>query len=196
MICLHQMPKTNCFSTEDNQVSKKFWGRIPLNHAAALFMFQKKGNLQKLIYELKYNRKPEVGYFLGKLLAYAIADSSYIKNLDLIIPVPLHIKKERLRGYNQSFLIAKGIKEVLNTKIDTTSLVRIENTDSQTRKKRFSRWENMMNSFALTKESQLKNKHILLVDDVITTGATLEACTQKLLIVDGVKVSIAAIAVV
>ena len=103
-------------------------------------------------------------------------------------------KKERLRGYNQSKYIAKGLKEIVHIKMNTRSLIRTENTDSQTRKKRFSRWENMMNSFALQKTKKLENKHILLIDDVVTTGATLEACAQKLLEIRGVKVSIITIA--
>ena len=116
--------------------------------------------------------------------------------MDYIIHVPLHQKKEKLRGYNQSKYIVMGIQEIVNIKVNNKLLIRTENTDSQTRKKRFSRWENMMNSFHLKQTNQLQNKHILLVDDVVTTGATLEACAQKLLEITGVKVSIITIAVV
>ena len=123
-------------------------------------------------------------------------ESLFFCDLDYIIPVPLHPKKEKLRGYNLSKYIVKGIQEVINLDVNNKLLIRIENTDSQTRKKRFRRWENMMNSFRLKQTDKLQNKHILLVDDVVNTGATLEACAQKLLAVKGVKVSIITIAVV
>ncbi len=193
--CLHQTPRTDCFLETENQVSKKFWGRIKLENAAALFQFNKDGNAQKLIHKLKYEDGKSTGIFLGKQLAFAINDSDFFNDIKVIIPVPLHPKKERLRGYNQSDFIAKGINEILKIKVNKKSLLRIENTDSQTRKKRFSRWKNMMNSFALKDARRLKNKHILLIDDVVTTGSTLEACAQKLQEIEGVKISIATIAV-
>ena len=155
----------------------------------------KKKVARKLIYQLKYEGGKSVGIFLGKQLGYALKESSFFSNIDYIIPIPLHPTKEKLRGYNQSKYIAKGIQEILQIKVNTKVLIRTENTDSQTRKKRFSRWENMMNSFALKRPETLIDTHILLVDDVVTTGATLEACTQKLLEIEGVRVSIATIAV-
>ena len=123
-------------------------------------------------------------------------ESLFFCDLDYIIPVPLHPKKEKLRGYNQSKYIAKGIQEIVNIEVNNKLLIRTENTDSQTRKKRFSRWENMMNSFRLKQTDQLQNKHVLLLDDVVTKGATLEGCAKKLLAIKGVKVRIITIAVV
>ena len=193
--CLHKTPKTNCFKQRENEVSKIFWGRSKLENAAALFTFNKDGNAQKLIHTLKYEEGKNVGIFLGEQLGFAIKESEFFNNIDIVIAVPLHPKKQKLRGYNQSSYLAKGIKEVLSVPINKKSLLRIENTDSQTRKKRFSRWENMMNSFDLKNSNKLMDKHILLVDDVVTTGATLEACAQKLLEIKGVKVSIVTIAV-
>ena len=193
--CLHQTPKTDCFTLKENEVSKRFWGRVQLENAAALFIFNKEGNAQKIIHTLKYEEGKNIGIFLGKQLAYAINESDFFNDIDLIIPVPLHQEKQKLRGYNQSDFLAKGMSEILKIKIDQKSLIRIANTDSQTKRKRFSRWENMMQSFALKNPLELQGKHILLVDDVVTTGATLEACAQKLLEIDGVKVSIATIAV-
>lgn len=193
--CLYQTPKTNHFKINENEVKKLFWGRIELENAAALFTFNTDGNTKKLIHHLKYQQGKNVGTFLGRQLAYAIKDSKFFKDIDLIIPVPLHPKKQKLRGYNQSNFIAKGIKEILKININKKALIRIVNTDSQTKKKRFSRWENMINSFSLKNTKGLKNKHILIIDDVITTGSTLEACAQKLLEIEGVKVSIATIAV-
>ena len=170
-------------------------GRSKLENAAALFTFNKDGNAQKLIHTLKYEEGKNVGIFLGQQLGFAIKESEFFNNIDIVIAVPLHPKKQKLRGYNQSAYLAKGIKEVLSIPINKKSLLRIENTDSQTRKKRFSRWENMMNSFDLKTTNKLIDKHILLVDDVVTTGATLEACAQKLLEIKGVKVSVVTIAV-
>jgi|ETNmetMinimDraft_8_1059916.scaffolds.fasta_scaffold142444_1 ComF family protein len=193
--CLHKTPKTNCFKQKENEVSKIFWGRSKLENAAALFTFNKDGNAQKLIHTLKYEEGKNVGIFLGEQLGFAIKESEFFNNIDIVIAVPLHPKKQKLRGYNQSAYLAKGIKEVLSIPINKKSLLRIENTDSQTRKKRFSRWENMMNSFDLKNSNKLMDKHILLVDDVVTTGATLEACAQKILEIKGVKVSIVTIAV-
>ncbi len=193
--CLHKTPKTNCFKQRENEVSKIFWGRSKLENAAALFTFNKDGNAKKLIHTLKYEEGGNVGVFLGKHLAFAIKESEFFKSIDIVIAVPLHPKKQKIRGYNQSDFIAQGIKEILNIKVSKQSLIRIENTDSRRRKKRFNRWKNMMNSFDLRSSKKLRGKHILLVDDVITTGSTLEACAQKLQEVEGVKVSIATIAV-
>ena len=176
-------------------MSKLFWGRVQLQNAVALYQFHKEGSVQKLIRQLKYEGGKSVGIFLGKQLGYALKESSFFSTIDYIIPIPLHPKKEKLRVYNQSKYIAKGIQEILQIKVNTKTLIRIENTDSQTRKKRFNRWENMMDSFALKRPEKLIDTHILLVDDVVTTGATLEACAQKLLEIKGVNVSIATIAV-
>ncbi len=194
-LCLYKIPKTDCFKHKKNIVSKLFWGRVQLQNAVALYTFEKEGSVQKLIHKLKYEGGKRVGFFLGQQLGYALKESKSFSDIDYIIPIPLHPKKEKIRGYNQSKYIAKGLHEILGTKVKTRLLIRTENTDSQTRKKRFSRWENMANSFALKKVKKLKNTHILLVDDVVTTGATLVACAQKLLEIEGVKVSIATIAV-
>jgi len=193
--CLYQTPKTDCFKQKENDVSKRFWGRVTLENAASLFQFNKEGNTQKLIHHLKYEGGKETGKFLGKQLAFAIKESPFFNNINIIIPVPLHPKKQTLRGYNQSYYIAIGLNEILKIPVNKKSLFRIENTDSQTRRKRFNRWENMMNSFALKNVGQLKNKHILLIDDVVTTGATLEACSHKLQEISGVKISVATVAV-
>ena len=193
-ICLHNLPKTNFFKVEDNPISKIFWGRVKLENVAALYQFHKEGSVQKLIHQLKYEGNKDIGIYLGKQIGYSIKDSAFFKNIDVIIPVPLHKKKEKIRGYNQSKYIAKGIKEIIKVKLNNRALIRIENTDSQTRKKRYNRWKNMKNSFVVKRKRSLENKHILLIDDVVTTGATLEACSQSLLSIKGVKVSIVTIA--
>lgn len=138
--CLFQIQKTDCFQNSENRVSKLFWGRVTIEKVASIFEFTKEGGREKLIHMLKYDGNKGVGIFLGKQLAYVIEESPNFNKIDCIVPIPLHPKKERKRGFNQSNVIAKGIHEVLKIKVSTKNLIRIENTDSQTRKKRFNRW--------------------------------------------------------
>jgi ComF family protein len=194
-ICQFHIPKTNHFKTRDNNLQKLFWGKIQLNHAAALYEFVKDGPLQKMIHALKYEENKEVGIYLGKQIAYEIGESVFLKNIDYIITVPLHPKKEKLRGYNQSMCIAKGIQEIMKTEIDSTTLQRTVDTESQTKKNKYSRWVNVGEVFQITDVEKLKNKHILVIDDVVTTGSTLESCVSILQQIKGIKVSIVTIAI-
>ena len=193
-ICQFHIPKTNHFKEKKNDLQKLFWGKVQLNHAAALYEFVKDSPLQKMIHALKYEENQEVGIYLGKQIAYEIEDSTLLKGIDYIIPVPLHPKKEKLRGYNQSMSIAKGIQEILKTEIEITTLQRTVDTESQTKKNKYRRWENVGQVFELTDKNRLSNKHILLVDDVVTTGSTLESCIETLQQTEGIKVSIVTIA--
>ena len=194
-ICQFHIPKTNHFKEKKNDLQKLFWGKVQLNHAAALYEFVKDSPLQKMIHALKYEENQEVGIYLGKQIAYEIEDSTLLKGIDYIIPVPLHPKKEKLRGYNQSMSIAKGIQEILKTEIEITTLQRTVDTESQTKKNKYSRWENVGNVFEIRDVEKLKHKHILLIDDVVTTGSTLESCVTTLQQIEGIKVSIVTIAI-
>jgi len=194
-ICQFHIPKTNHFKEKKNDLQKLFWGKVQLNHAAALYEFVKDSPLQKMIHALKYEENQEVGIYLGKQIAYEIEDSTLLKGIDYIIPVPLHPKKEKLRGYNQSMSIAKGIQEILKTEIEITILQRTVDTESQTKKNKYSRWENVGNVFEIRDVEKLKHKHILLIDDVVTTGSTLESCVTTLQQIEGIKVSIVTIAI-
>ena len=194
-VCEFHIPKTNHFEIKENDLQKLFWGKVQLDHAAALYEFVKDSPLQKMIHALKYEENQEVGIYLGKQIAYEIEESIFFKDIDYIIPVPLHPKKEKIRGYNQSRCIAKGIKEVLKTEIVTTTLTRTVDTESQTKKNKYSRWENVGEVFRMTDVEKLKYKHILLIDDVVTTGSTLEACVTTLQQIEGIKVSIVTIAI-
>ncbi len=194
-ICQFHIPKTNHFKEKKNDLQKLFWGKVQLNHAAALYEFVKDSPLQKMIHALKYEENQEVGIYLGKQIAYEIEDSTLLKGIDYIIPVPLHPKKEKLRGYNQSISIAKGIQEILKTEIEITTLQRTVDTESQTKKNKYSRWENVGNVFEIRDLEKLKHKHILLIDDVVTTGSTLESCVTTLQQIEGIKVSIVTIAI-
>lgn len=194
--CLFSIPKTKFHDDDENIVNKLFWGRTNLENATAFCYFHKEGILQKLIHQLKYNGKKEVGYYLGKFLGAELSKSEKFKNIDIIIPVPLHPKRERQRGYNQSEWIAIGIAEIMNKKTNSKLVIRDVYTETQTKKTRDERWKNVQSIFNINKIGLLNGKHILLVDDVITTGATIESCAQTILEkVPNVKVSIASLAI-
>ncbi|MDR0436691.1 MAG: ComF family protein [Bacteroidales bacterium] len=193
--CLFHLPKTNFHNDPSNAVCRLFWGRAKVEMATAFLFFSKSGKVQHLIHQLKYNKKPEIGIYLGKLFGKDLLKSLNFQGIDVIIPVPLHPKKIKIRGYNQSDKIAFGLSQTMNVSVDTISFVRGIATETQTRKNRFSRWENVKDVFAVADENTLKNKHILLVDDVITTGATIEGCIRKLTAIEGVRVSVVSLAI-
>lgn len=191
--CLLLIPKTNFHLQPDNRLEQFFAGRIPFERAAAFAYFIKGGSLQQIIHELKYKRNPDIGSFMGKLSGDNIKGSDFISSVDLLVPVPLHPKRQKERGYNQSLKICEGISSVTGIPIDSTTLVRIVNNVSQTKNSRFDRWKNVEDIFSLTDRASFDNRHILLVDDVITTGSTIESCVKEILKSEGSKVSIFAI---
>ena len=194
-VCQFHIPKTNHFQKKENNLQKLLWGKVQLNHAAALYEFVKDSPLQKMIHALKYEENQEVGIYLGKQIGYEIEDCEFLKNIDYILPVPLHPKKEKLRGYNQSMCIAKGIQEILDIEVDTKTLTRTVDTESQTKKNKYSRWENVGEVFQIGNEGTSNHKHVLLIDDVVTTGSTLESCITALQQIEGIKVSVVTIAI-
>jgi ComF family protein len=179
---------------DENPVLKRLAGRLPLHFASAFLTFKKSGIVQRLLHELKYGNKPEVGYKLGKLYGVELAQSTDLSSVDLIVPVPLHEVRQRQRGYNQSAMFASGLSETLGVPWHETVTVRVHSTSTQTRKSRKERWQNVTDAFSVSSNAHIKNKHLLLVDDVITTGATLEACGMHLLEKGCGKLSIACIA--
>lgn len=192
--CLFDLPFTDFHSYAANPVAKQLWGRLPNTNAMAMLYFRKGTKVQNLMHTLKYKSKIKVGVKLGNLLGEKLELSDDYNNIDLIIPVPLHLSKERLRGYNQSKAIADGVAEYLKTAVSTSHLIREKSTETQTKKSRYTRYENMQAVFNVKHKEEIENLHILLVDDVITTGATLEACGNALLKVGIKKLSIAAVA--
>jgi ComF family protein len=192
--CLVKIAKTNFLNNKENPISQAFWGRSKLEHAFSFYYFTKGSILQNLIHEIKYHGGKELAQVLGKEFGFGIKQSDQFYKFDLICPVPLHVQKEKRRGYNQSDWIAKGMAEVLSIPVSTNILQRKVFTSTQTKKNRQQRWENVKDAFVIGDYREAENKHILLVDDVMTTGATLEACAQKLLDIQGTKVSIAALA--
>jgi ComF family protein len=193
--CENDLPQTEHFNNAENKLVKRFWGRVPVIGAAALFQFHKGGPIQHLLHNLKYKGRKDAGEYCGKMLGYKLNQpQSIIKNVHLIVPVPLHWKKLQLRGYNQCESFAQGLSTVLKAPVSLTALERIQENISQTKKSRFDRWGNVADIFSVKDAAQLQGKHILLVDDVVTTGATAEACLQTILTVPDTSVSFAAIA--
>ncbi|OWK71238.1 ComF family protein [Pedobacter sp. AJM] len=192
--CLYDLPFTDYHVYQENRVMKQLWGRVPIHAAMALLYFRKGAKVQRLIHHLKYNKKTDVGILLGNMIGERLNLSSSYADIDYIVPVPLHQRKLRSRGYNQSHFIAAGIAQAMNIPLNEQILVRVVSTESQTRKNRFSRYENMKAVFKVAEQEPIRGKHILLVDDVITTGATLESCANALIHKGALKISIAAIA--
>jgi ComF family protein len=198
LICMHcyiSIPRTNYHLSADNPVAQLFWGRCQICKAAAFSFYNKGSRIRKLIHNLKYKGIREVGFELGLIYGQSLKTSGFIENMDLIIPVPLHPSKQRIRGFNQSEYISKGLSESTGLPLELKSLIRKTLSDTQTKRSRYERWMNVEGIFAVSDSEKLKGKHILLVDDVITTGSTLEACAGELLKIEDVKVSVAALAV-
>ena len=194
--CQSELPKSDHWADAENAMAKRFWGRVDLQGAAALFQFQKGEHVQHLLHQLKYRGRQDVGEYLGQMLGRMLLQpDGVIKHVDLIVPVPLHWKKHRKRGYNQCDPIAKGISETINIPWTDSAIHRVHENISQTKKNRFDRWANVAEIFAIKDAEQLRGKHILLVDDVMTTGATAEACLQTILTVENTKVSFVSVAV-
>jgi ComF family protein len=192
--CYILIPRTNYHLKSDNPVSQLFWGRCLIERAATFSFYTKDSRIKELIHQLKYKGIKEVGSELGRIYARTLKSSRFLEDIDIIIPVPLHPSKKRQRGFNQSDIISRGISEVSGIPMETNLLVRKTVTRTQTRKTRFDRWTNVQDIFRVTDQTRVSNRHILLVDDVITTGSTLEACASELLKVENVKVSVVALA--
>ena len=193
--CLVDIPRTNYHLIEENPIEKRFWGKVPVCRATSYFFFQKGSSFQKLLHLLKYKGNKEIGELMGKYAAIDLIDAPDFASVDLIIPVPLHPQKYKSRGYNQSEWIGKGISLILNKPQDTSTLLRVRENPSQTRKSVYERFENTEGIFELSNNSLLVGKHVLLVDDVLTTGSTLEACIRALLKTEGIKISVFTLAV-
>jgi ComF family protein len=192
--CYVLIPRTNFHLKPDNPVSQLFWGRCMIEKAAAFSFYTRDSRIRKLIHQLKYKGIKEIGSELGRIYGNALKSSEFLEEIDLIIPVPLHPSKKRQRGFNQSDLIAGGISESTGIPMDSGLLERITVTKTQTRKSRYDRWTNVQDIFRVTGKNRLEDLHILLVDDVITTGSTIEACANELLKGENIKVSVAALA--
>jgi len=192
--CRHDLPLTNFSFESDNLVEKSFYGKYPIKNGTALFYFYKQGTVQKLIHNLKYKNQQQVGAFVGNWLSEEMLEGNRFKDIDYIIPVPLHKNKLIKRGYNQVTTFGRSLSKKLSIPFKDDILVRVSYTKTQTKKIRLDRWKNVQELFYVPNPSKTENKHILLIDDVITTGATLEACCNAFKNSTGIKISIACMA--
>ena len=193
--CRHNLPVTNYHFNDDNSVKKALYGLVELENATALLHFHKKGMVQHLLHGLKYRGYEDIGVFLGKWLGNELKTIDAYKHVDVVIPVPLHKNKLRKRGYNQVEKFGKEIAQCLDVPYIDSVLIKTTSTKTQVFKERIARWNNNNEVFSITNLDIITNKHILLVDDIITTGATIEACTTELVKASNVKISLATMAI-
>ena len=192
--CKVSFPKTNFHLQNGNPVEKIFWGRVEIESAAAYCFFKKGDKIQHIMHELKYKGNWKVGVEMGNLFGADLIQSERFSAADFLVPVPLHETRQRKRGYNQAEQIAIGMNESMNIPVDTSTLVRGSANETQTKKSHYERWKNVDSIFQITEADVFKNKHVIIVDDVITTGSTMEACVQALKSIEGIKVSVATLA--
>ena len=192
--CKTHLPKTNFHLSIKNPVDALFYGRVPIQLASSYYTFTKRGAVQKILHAIKYKQNKDLAILIGNWYAEELKENPIISQSEIIIPVPLHPKKLTIRGFNQSEVFADGLAKGLQIPVNTTHLVRTEFTETQTKKNKFERWENVEDKFRIENPNDLQNKHIILVDDVITTGATIEACCQALLQIPDVKISVLSMA--
>lgn len=192
--CMRKMPVTSFQSAENNPVEQIFYGRVHLQHAMAGYYFARDTCLQHLIHQFKYGGRKDIAVYLGRQLGLQLKQSSWWQNISLVVPVPLNKVKQRHRGYNQAAMLANGIADVLGCPVSEDALTRDAHSVTQTHKTRLERWENVAEVFSLSFPAKVKDRHVLLVDDVLTTGATLEACAHALQTVKDVELSICSLA--
>jgi ComF family protein len=193
--CYVSIPRTDYHLSDDNPVARLFWGRCLITRAAAFSYYTKGSRIRRIIHNLKYKGIREIGTEMGRIYAASLRSSQFLDGIDVIIPVPLHPSREKRRGFNQSDCICEGISSVSGIPVRKDLLKRIALSDTQTKRSRYERWLNVEGIFDVPLHAEIEGKHLLIVDDVITTGSTIEACATELLKVRDVKVSVIALAV-
>jgi ComF family protein len=193
--CHEALPQTLFEQYSNNPVEKLFWGRLLLVAATAQYYFTRGALIQRLMHAFKYNGDKALGFYLGQQVGNSLTQTNRFASIDAIVPLPLFAAKERARGYNQATVLCEGIADVFQKPILKNAVVRTSHTESQTRKSRIERWQNIEGRFEVANAQDLVGKNVLLVDDVVTTGATLEACGRALLNVEDLRLSIATLCV-
>lgn len=188
--CLRDLPRTRFHDDAQNPVERLFWGKVQLESASSFLTFSSSGMVQRILHRLKYAHDREAGLVLGRLMAKDLLASSRFKDVDAFLPVPLHPRKERMRGFNQSQVLVDGMREVWNLPSTGRELMRVVRTPSQTKRGRLDRWLNVKEAFQLPDPEALRDKHVLIIDDVVTTGATIEGCVKALSVVPGIRISL------
>lgn len=179
--CLYSLPFTNHFEIKENSLNKLFYGRFSIENIVCLGYFSKGGKFQKIIHEIKYKNNKDLAVYIGQRCGNKLKESYFIKDIDYIVPVPLHPNRLKRRGYNQSLLLAQGISEITCLPIIDNNLIRLKDNDSQTTKNKTERLKNIAEIFTIQDKNLFKDKHILIIDDVITTGSTIEICVKTIL---------------
>lgn len=193
--CLSDLPFTGLGNTPGNEMERHFWGKFPIERASALFYYAKGGAVATILHGMKYYGRQRVCRQMGNWLAAELSATGFFEGVDCLVPVPLHPRRLRHRGYNQSGLLAAGISERTGIPVCPDVLVRTHNNRTQTHKSGYERWQNTDGLFAATSQAaSLEHKHVLLVDDVLTTGATLTACADALSPISGIRISVVTLA--
>jgi ComF family protein len=192
--CLTSLPGTGFFEQSDNPVERLFWGRTNVAAAGSQYYFTRGSSIQRILHALKYKGNRSAGQLLGSCLGESLLRTARFKPLDAIIPLPLHPERHRMRGYNQAECIARGCADVIGKPVWKEAVLRVKKTETQTKKSRLDRWDNLAGVFAVVHPERIGNRHLLLVDDVVTTGASLEACAQAILTASPASLRIATVA--
>jgi ComF family protein len=193
--CQALLPHTGFERHHLNPVDRLFWGRLPLLEATAQFYFTKESMIQSLMHRIKYSGAQDLARHLGSIMGARLAGAARFESVDALVPLPLHRSREKARGFNQATLLCQGMESAWGRPVWEDAVQRNAATDTQTRKTRIERWQNMDGRFSAPDPARLQGKHLLLVDDVVTTGATLEACGRALLSIPGVQLSIATLCI-
>lgn len=192
--CRLDLPFIETGNSTYNPLLETLKGKVIIEEGTSFLYYHPEGKVKKLIHQLKYKNNQKVGIFLGEWLGQKLLETKAYNSIDYIIPVPLHKDKLKLRGYNQLTKFGETLSSILNIKYLEGVLIRNTMAKTQTLKKRLDRFKSLVNNFSLINANLLKNKHVLLIDDVVTTGATLETCCKELLKIEGMKISIVTIA--
>ncbi len=194
--CLQELPKIRNVSPDKWRIEKRFWGKMPIENAMSHFLYIKGNDFDKILFELKYHGRKDVGKTMGRYVARHLLPEGFFEGIDLIVPIPLHPDRLKKRGYNQSEWIARGISEITKIPVNTDAVCRTISNTTQTKRSMQERWNNVQGIFSVKDKKALEGQHILLVDDVLTTGATILSCASRILEAKGTRISVLTLAAV